>query len=97
LSENGPREGTRELPKRSPDAGYRAVDEGSAAGAAYNQLVLSLRRRRAELVALAMAGLAEAEITRTYGANHPLEPSVSAREIEVAVRAARRETPKHSA
>lgn len=89
LSENGPREGTRDLPRRSPDAGYRSADENSAAGAEYRKLSQTARRRRAELVALAGAGGTPSSIASEYASSHPLEAPVSAREIHAAVRAAR--------
>jgi len=90
MSENGPREGTRDLPKRSPEAGHRSPDKSSSAGAAYTQLSKSLRRRRAELVALATAGSLPADIARSYEADHPLEPTVTPHEVELAVREAGR-------
>jgi hypothetical protein len=89
VSENGPREGSRDLPRRSPEAGHRAPDEDSLAGAAYKKLSKSLRRRRAELVTLAEAGAEPADIAKSYESEHPLEPVVSAQEIELAVRDAR--------
>jgi hypothetical protein len=90
VSENGPREGTRDLPRRSPEAGQRAPDEGSSAGTAYRRLSKSLRRRRAELVALASSGDSPSTIAKSYESVHPLEPVVTKEEIELAVRAAER-------
>src|SRR5208282_2072553 len=46
MSENGPREGTKDLPRSGPDAGRRAVDGGSAAGAVYQSISRRARRRR---------------------------------------------------
>jgi hypothetical protein len=89
MSENGPREGTRDLPHRDPDARYRAVDGSSAAGVVYQNLAQWRRRRRAELLALAAAGGTLASIAAAYQASHPLEPQVSAREITAAVEEAR--------
>jgi hypothetical protein len=89
MSENGPREGTRDLPRRDPEAGFRAADESSAAGTAYRKLAQSLRRRRAELFALAAAGGTPSSIAAEYQSKHPLEAPVSTREIEAAVQAAR--------
>ena len=89
VSENGPREGTRDLPRRSPEAGYRALEEDSAAGAAYRSVSQAFRRRRAELVALAAAGGTPASIVADYHVAHPLEPRVSAREVAVAIHEAR--------
>jgi hypothetical protein len=77
------------LPRRSAEAGYRAADDNSAAGAAYRKLSQSLRRRRAELVALALAGGTPASIASDYLSRHPLETPVSAREIQAAVKSAR--------
>jgi hypothetical protein len=85
VSENGPREGTRDLPRPGPDAGRRAVDEDSAAGIAYGTLSRSLRRRRAELVELMEAGGTITSVARSYRSDHPLEPSVTSDEIEAAV------------
>jgi hypothetical protein len=85
VSENGPREGTRDLPRPGPDAGHRAVDEDSVAGAAYGILSRSLRRRRAELVALVDSGGSLETVAATYLARHPLEPRVTPAEIQAAV------------
>ncbi len=85
MSENGPREGTRDLPRPGPDAGRRAVDDQSPAGVAYASLSRSLRRRRAELVALVEAGGTTASVAKSYEAEHPLEPGVSASEVDAAV------------
>jgi hypothetical protein len=85
VSENGPREGTRDLPRPGPDAGHRAVDEDSTAGVAYGTLSRSLRRRRAELAALKEAGGTTATIAAFYQAEHPLEAAVTAEEIDAAV------------
>ena len=89
MSENGPREGTRDLPRRNPEAGYRGVDENSAAGLAYRRLAQSLRRRRDALRALAAAGGSPASIAADYEAAHPLEAPVSAEEIRAALEAIR--------
>jgi len=90
MSENGPREGTRDLPRRDPEAGFRAPDENSSAGLAYRRLADSLRRRRAELRALAAAGGTTESIVADYRSSHPLETPVSQREVETALRDARR-------
>jgi hypothetical protein len=89
MSENGPREGTRDLPRRDPEAGYRTPDENSVAGAAYRSHARSLRRRRSELLALAVAGGTPSSIAAEYQASHPLEAPVSAEEIRRATDAAR--------
>jgi len=85
VSENGPREGTRDLPRAVPDAGRRAIDEASPAGVAYRSLSKSLRRRRAELVALVEAVGTASTVAKTYQAEHPLEPIVTSAEVETAV------------
>jgi hypothetical protein len=97
VSENGPREGTRDLPRRSPDAGHRSVDDDSVAGTAYGILSRSLRRRRAELVALMEAGGAVETVASAYQAQHPLEPAVSREEIEAAVNEAKSGTARTDA
>lgn len=89
VSENGPREGTRDLPRPGPDAGHRTVDEDSVAGAPYGTLSRSLRRRRAELVALIGASDTADTVASTYGVRHPLEPRVTPEEIEAVLAEAR--------
>jgi hypothetical protein len=89
LSENGPREGTRDLPRRSPDAGSRSPEGDSPAGAAYKKLAGPLGRRRAELVAFAEEGGATSDIAKAYEAVHPLEPTVTSDEVANAVRKAK--------
>ena len=85
MSENGPREGTRDLPRPGPDAGRRAIDEASLAGVAYRSLSRSLRRRRAALLALVEAGGTPSTVAKAYQAEHPLEPIVTPAEVETAV------------
>jgi hypothetical protein len=85
LSENGPREGTRDLPRSGPETGHRAVEADSPAGVAYDQLAQSLRRRRAELAALMESGRTASDVARSYQADHPLEPVVTLEEIATAV------------
>ena len=85
MSENGPREGTRDLPRPSPDAGRRAVEEDSPAGMAYGSLSRLLRRRRAFLVALLEEGEPASTLAATYRRGHPLEPEVSDAEREAAI------------
>jgi len=94
VSENGPREGTRDLPRSGPEAGRRAVTSDSPAGAAYASVSRSLRRRRAELAELLAAGGTFESVARTYQSDHPLEPDVTAAEIEVAVAEAEARAPK---
>ena len=90
VSENGPREGTRDLPRPSPEAGRRAVDKDSAAGSVYGSLARSRRRRRSELVALLESTGSPTGAVEAYHARHPLEPRVSNAEIEAALAAAER-------
>jgi hypothetical protein len=85
MSENGPREGTRDLPRPGPDAGRRAVDDDSLAGAAYGSLSRSLRRRRQELVARLEAGESPSGIGKAYASDHPFEPAVTSDEVDTAV------------
>jgi hypothetical protein len=85
VSENGPREGTRDLPRPGPEAGRRNIDKGSATGVAYGNLSRSLRRRRAEIVALVKAGGTPSTIATSYRAEHPLEPEVTPGEIRAAL------------
>jgi hypothetical protein len=84
MSENGPREGTRDLPRSGPDAGRRAVDDTSAAGAAYKALHRRARQRREELVALVRSGLSPESVAREYSARHPLERAATVDEVESA-------------
>lgn len=89
MSENGPREGTRDLPRPGPEAGRRAVDSNSHAGVAYRSLSRSIRRRRAELVALMEAGGTATSAAKSYRSAHPLEPEVTVDEVKTAVAEAR--------
>jgi hypothetical protein len=84
MSENGPREGTRDLPRPGPDSGRRSVEPDSPAGVAYATLSRSLRRRRAELVDFLEAGRTPTEAARAYEADHPLEAAVSREELAIA-------------
>jgi len=81
MSENGPREGTKDLPKRDRDSGHRAVDPGSPAGRAYGALGRAARRRREELLTLLHRGLSASRVTELYQAAHPLEPVVTLDEL----------------
>ena len=81
MSENGPREGTRDLPKRDRDAGFRAVDPETPAGQAYAALGRAARRRREELLELVRQGLSAPRIVELYQVAHPLEMPVTAEEI----------------
>jgi hypothetical protein len=90
VSENGPREGTRDLPRPPPEAGRRAVAEDSPAGIAYSALERSLRRRRGDLVALIESGASPSAVAKAYESDHPLEPAVTPDEIRVAVAEAKR-------
>lgn len=86
MSENGPREGTRDLPKRDRDAGHRAVEPGSPAGRAYAAVRQAARRRREELLELVRQDLTDERISELYRAAHPLEPLVTTREIRAVAR-----------
>jgi hypothetical protein len=100
MSENGPREGTRDLPRPAPETRGRAVTDDSPAGVAYHALSKSLRRRRAELASLVESGMSAADAAKSYQADHPLEPIVTRDEIDVAVAGAKtvaeRRSPKTS-
>jgi hypothetical protein len=84
MSENGPREGTRDLPRAGPDAGRRAVDSDSAAGAAYQSIARRARRRRQEITEMVRSGLTFETAAATYARDHPLEPDVSRSEFAAA-------------
>ena len=77
------------MPRPGPDAGRRAVDDDSPAGVAYGSLSRSLRRRRAELVALVEGGHSSVSAALAYQKEHPLEPDVSVAEVDSAVAEAR--------
>jgi hypothetical protein len=97
VSENGPREGTRDLPRPGPDAGRRAVEGDSSAGVAYGSLARALRRRRSELVALVEAGETYSAAAESYRARHPLEPDVTSEEVEAAVASLKARTARRRA
>ncbi len=86
VSENGPREGTRDLPKRDREAGYRAVESGTPAGKAYAALNQASRRRRAEILDLVRQDLPDPRIAELYQKAHPLEPVVTTDEIRAVSR-----------
>ncbi len=86
MSENGPREGSRDLPKRDREAGFRAVEPGTPAGRAYAALSQASRRRRAEILELVRQGFPESRIVEAYQTAHPLEPMVTADEIRAVSR-----------
>ena len=81
VSENGPREGTRDLPQRDRDAGHRAVDPTSPAGRTYAAIGRAARRRREELLELARQGLSVQRVVELYQLAHPLEPKVTTEEV----------------
>lgn len=81
MSENGPREGTRDLPRRDREAGHRAVEPGTPAGRAYAALGQAARRRRDELLELLGQGVPAPRIVELYQTAHPLEPAVTTNEI----------------
>ncbi len=86
MSENGPREGTRDLPKRDRDSGHRAVDPGTPAGMAYAALGRAARRRREELLELLRQGFSGPRVVELYRIAHPLEPVVTTDEIRALAR-----------
>jgi hypothetical protein len=81
VSENGPREGTKDLPRRDPDAGQRSIDPTSPGGRAYERNLREERRRREELRELARRGLSSPEIRDRYRRDHPFERAVSDDEL----------------
>ena len=85
MSENGPREGTRDLPRRDPDAGHRSVAPGSPSGVAYASLAKRVRRRREEVLALHRSGLSFEAVATRYNRDHPLERAMTAEEVRLAV------------
>ncbi len=87
MSENGPREGTRDLPRRDPEAGRRGVDAGSLTGAAYDTVGRQQRRRVREVLELAREGLSAEEVVRRYGRDHPTERPPTVDEVEEIVAA----------
>ncbi|HXY47300.1 MAG TPA: hypothetical protein VEK13_05340 [Thermoplasmata archaeon] len=86
MSENGPREGTQDLPRRDRDVGHRAVGPGTPAGAAYASLGRAARRRREELLGLIQQGLSVPAVSARYRREHPLEPEVTPDEIHALLR-----------
>lgn len=86
MSENGPREGTKDLPRRHPEAGHRSVDPDSPAGLAYARLARAEARRREEIRELQDHGLSGAALIAEYGRRHPMERPVSPDEIRSADR-----------
>ena len=86
MSENGPREGTRDLPKRDRDAGYRAVEPGTPTGTAYAALSRAAVRRREEILELVRQGLPPHRIAELYQRAHPLELPISLDEVRALAR-----------
>ena len=86
MSENGPREGSRDLPKRDRDAGFRAVGPGTPAGTAYAALSRAARRRQEELRELVRQGLSPSQVAQRYQDAHPLEVPVTLDEIRSVTR-----------
>jgi hypothetical protein len=85
MSENGPREGTKDLPRRPPDAAHRSVDPDSPSGRAYARLGRQEARRRSELAELLRGGLSAEATAARYGHDHPLEREVSPDELAALV------------
>ena len=86
MSENGPREGTRDLPKRDRDAGYRGVEPGTQMDTAYAALGRAAARRREELLELVRQGHPPHRIVELYQSAHPLELPISLNEIRALTR-----------
>jgi hypothetical protein len=84
VSENGPREGTKDLPRRNPESGQRSVDPNSPSGRAYRRLARSEQRRRTEIAELVRAGLSFDAIVARYAQDHPAEREVTADEVRSA-------------
>lgn len=84
MSENGPREGTRDLPRRDPEAGRRSVDPESLSGRAYGSQARQQRRRGKEIRELLDQGLSAAEVARHYATDHPMEYPVTDEEVAAA-------------
>jgi hypothetical protein len=82
MSENGPREGTRDLPRRDRDAGHRSVDPGSPAGLMYDGLARRERRRREEVAELVADGLGFEEVRGRYQAAHPADRELTRAEFD---------------
>jgi hypothetical protein len=92
MSENGPREGTKDLPRRDPASGQRSLDPDSPAGRAYQAHSRLERRRREILRDLAREGLTPEEIVVRYARDHPSERPVTLTEVvAVLTMAAQRE------
>jgi len=91
MSENGPREGSRDLPKRDRDAGHRSVALGTPAGDAYASLGRANRRRRDELLGLLREGVPAPDVSSRYARAHPLEAEVTPDEIRTYVAYLKRE------
>lgn len=85
MSENGPREGARDLPRRDPDAGRRAVDPDSLAGRAYGSAARLLRRRREDLRELAEQRLSPEAIIDRFDRDHPAEHPATLEEVRAVI------------
>ncbi|HXW67282.1 MAG TPA: hypothetical protein VEL82_05360 [Thermoplasmata archaeon] len=81
MSENGPREGTRDLPRRDPDSGRRAVEASSPAGHAYEVHARQEHRRARDILRLAEEGLSPEAIVIRYGQDHPAERPATVDEV----------------
>ncbi len=86
MSENGPREGTRDLPKRDREAGFKSVDPGTPAGSAYASMGRAAQRRREELRELLRSGHSPAQVVEIYRTTHPLEPVPTPDELRALAR-----------
>jgi hypothetical protein len=81
MSENGPREGTKDLPRRDPESGQRSIEPGSPSGRAYELHARQERRRREALLDLSRDGLSPEQIVARYGRDHPFERAVTLAEV----------------
>ena len=82
MSENGPREGTRDLPRRDPEAGARSIESDSPAGRAYDTHAREESRRRQEILALSHEGVSREEIPGRFARDHPAERPLSRAEVD---------------
>jgi hypothetical protein len=94
MSENGPREGTKDLPRRDPESGHRTVEPGSPSGRAYRLHARQERERLDSIRELGALGLAAEEIAARYEQDHPLERELTAGEVR-AILDAPSPSPKH--
>jgi hypothetical protein len=85
MSENGPREGTKDLPRRDPESGHRSIEPDSPSGLAYARHSREAHRRRLEIRDLVGQGLSPLEVGARYRQDHPAERPVTIDEVLDAV------------